>query len=86
MKAYILHVTKNLTTGHSLLYLCKTASMYNKEFNKYIKDCAFVNQYYVETRYPGENNLQVTNEEIEECLNIATEIYEKTVELIKKVK
>ena len=31
-----------------------------KEFSKYIDGCMFVNQYYIETRYPNENIIKVT--------------------------
>ena len=54
LKGYLIKQTGEFPEGHSLIYLCKEASNYHAGFKKHLKDCAFVNQYYIETRYPAE--------------------------------
>ena len=39
-----------------------------------MKGCAFVNQYYIETRYPSDVELLVTEDEVNECIEIAEDI------------
>jgi len=47
-----------------------------------MKDCAFVNQYYIETRYPSDVPLVVSDDEADECVSIAEEIYKMVTEHI----
>ncbi|MDR3593226.1 HEPN domain-containing protein [Clostridium sp.] len=47
-----------------------------------MKDCVFLNQYYIETRYPADNPLIVSDYEVEECIQIAEEIYKIVENLI----
>lgn len=75
-KGFLLFHTSELEEGHSLIFLCKSASSFNIAFKNYLKDCAFVNQYYIETRYPADNPLVVTDDEADECIKIAKNIYE----------
>ena len=63
------------TAKRRLIYLCKEAANLNIEFKKKLKDCAYVNQYYIETRYPSDVPLIVTDEEAVECIFITEEIY-----------
>jgi HEPN domain-containing protein len=74
LKSYLLFKTKELQEGHSLIFLCKLSSSHNTTFKKYIKDCAFINQYYIETRYPADNPIFINDEEIEDCLLITQTI------------
>lgn len=82
LKAYLLYKTKELQEGHSLIFLCKVASTHNLEFKKFIKDCAYINQYYIETRYPADNPIFITEEEINECLDITNVVVNKILEII----
>lgn len=75
LKGYLLKQTGQVAEGHSLIYLCKEASNYNIEVKKRLKDCAFVNQYYIETRYPADVPLAVSDNEANECISIAEEVY-----------
>jgi len=81
LKAYLIMNGEGIVSGHSLIYLCKLSEKHNSEFRKYIKDCGFLNQYYIETRYPADTPLIVSDYETDECIKIADEIY-KTVESI----
>jgi len=44
--------------------------------------CAFVNQYHIETRYPADIPLVVSDDEANECISIAEEIYKMVTEII----
>ncbi len=41
------------------------------DFSKKIKDCALVNQYYIEMRYPKDTPLVFSNQEADECIKTA---------------
>lgn len=75
LKAYLISKGEGIVSGHSLIYLCKLSEKHNGEFKKYIKDCGFLNQYYIETRYPADNPLIVSDYEAGECIEIAEKIY-----------
>ena len=62
-------IKKNKLVGYS-------TKINDPAFKKYIKDCGFVNQYYIETRYPADNSLIVSDYEAKECIKISEEIYE----------
>ncbi|HHW01817.1 MAG: hypothetical protein PWQ97_703 [Tepidanaerobacteraceae bacterium] len=76
LKGYIIYKINKIVEGHSLVYLCKICMNFNPELKKYIKDCAFVNQYYIETRYPSEDTIEVSDEEAQECIKISKEIFQ----------
>lgn len=84
LKALILYLYATLEQGHSLLYLCKKVIDKRSEFSKYLKDCAFVSQYYIETRYPNENNIVVSDDEAKDCLRIAEDILNAVKNVIEK--
>ncbi len=68
LKGFLIKTTGELQEGHSLVKLCKKAVAYDKVLNDFIKDMAFVNTYYIETRYPAEDPLIVSKEDAEECI------------------
>lgn len=71
LKGYLIFKSGELAEGHSLVKLCKKALGYDRSFEKLLKDCAFVNAFYFETRYPAEDPMVVTTEDVEECFRIA---------------
>ena len=73
-KGYILSNSRQLIEGHGLVKLCKTCETYNKDFRNYLKDAALINDYYIETRYPADQPLQVTKNDTKECLDITENI------------
>ncbi|MCX7951297.1 MAG: HEPN domain-containing protein [Clostridiales bacterium] len=81
LKALIIKYKQQIIEGHSLIFLCKEASNIDKRFLDYKKDCTFVNQYYIETRYPAESPLIVSDDEAQECINIASRI----LDLVKNI-
>lgn len=76
LKAYIIAKSGVIVSSHSLIFLCKEAMKYEIKFKNHIKDCAFVNQFYIETRYPADEPLVVTDEDADECILISKRIYE----------
>lgn len=84
LKAMILYLYAALESGHSLLYLCKKVIEKNNEFSKYIDGCMFVSQYYLETRYPNENFINVTDEEAKKCINIAEKVLNNVLSCIEE--
>ncbi|MCL2156200.1 MAG: HEPN domain-containing protein [Leptospirales bacterium] len=73
LKGYILKHKGNLISGHSLIFLCKEASLAEQSasVNQYLKDCAFVNQFYIATRYPADIPTVLSKDEVKECISIA---------------
>lgn len=84
LKAYLIVKGEGIVSGHSLLYLCKLAQGHDANYKKYLKDCGFANQYYIEPRYPADSPLIVSDYEAEECIKIAEEIYRYTIGEINK--
>ncbi len=74
LKGWLLKATNELLEGYSLTYLCRKAISAGANMRKCLKDCAFVNQFYVETRYPSDDGALVSKDEAQECLNIATAV------------
>lgn len=81
LKGYLLSKVGILQEGHNLVKLCKKASAYDAEFKAFLKDTAFLNTYYIETRYPAEDPLKVDREDVEECFRITNEM----IKLIDKM-
>lgn len=82
LKGYLIYKTGMLQEGHSLIKLCKKATIYNIEFRKFIKDCAFLNGYYIETRYPAEDPLIAEEDDVKEGLQFTEEIIDFIEKLI----
>ena len=84
LKGFLIYKTGILYEGHNLVKLCQKAAKYEKDFKKFYKDCSFLNTYYVETRYPAEDPLIITLEEVEECLNIVERIKGFILEILNQ--
>ena len=74
LKGFVLKHTKELLEGHSLVFLIRRASRIDEEMRKFTKDCAFVNQFYIETRYPADGPDEVDEYEVNECLQTAIDV------------
>lgn len=75
-KGYLLKKNNQLVEGHSLIKLCKLCEQYHGPFKDFLKDVALINGYYIETRYPADEPLIISNEETGECLEITKRIME----------
>jgi len=83
LKGFLLKQTGQVAEGHSLIYFCKETSKYDIEFKQQLKNCAFVNQYYIETRYPADIPLKVSDDEANECIVIAENILRLVSKIVK---
>lgn len=52
LKALLLHFEKEVIKTHDLLLLLTKANKYEKELKKFKKPVAFLNKFYIPTRYP----------------------------------
>lgn len=82
LKGFLINATGELQEGHNLVKLCKKAMAFEQTLSEFIKDMAFVNTYYIETRYPAEDSLLVSKEDAEECIRIALKIIGKIEEVL----
>lgn len=75
LKAYILLKSDILVDGHNLTWLCKRAMRYDKHFHKYLDESASLNKCYIETRYPADIPLELTNEVVARYHRMAHDMY-----------
>lgn len=83
IKGYLIYKTGHLFEGHNLVKLCKSAALYNESFNALIKEMAFVNAFYIETRYPSVDPLIVSKEDVTLCLDIMDRVVKMIDKLIE---
>lgn len=76
LKAYLLLNGFTSPDGHNLTWLCKKAMLYNSFFTEWRDESAFLNRYYIETRYPADIPLNVTDEMLERIYRMAFEMYD----------
>ena len=60
-----------LYDGHSLVYFFQNASNIDRNLRQHITDCAYVNQFYLESRYPMDVPMVIEKTDVEDCLRIA---------------
>ena len=85
LKGYLICVRGELQEGHNLLKLCKKAMLHDNTFGVFLKDMAFVNSFYIETRYPAVDPLIVSEEDTEECFRILDRIVGRINELVSAI-
>jgi HEPN domain-containing protein len=73
-KGYILKSNQELIEGHSLVYLCRKAVEINDSFKLFLRQSAYLNQFYIETRYPADISTALSKKDAAECLTGANEI------------
>lgn len=73
-KGYLLKKSNSLVEGHGLIKLCKLCESYHRDFHNFLKDVAFINEYYLETRYPADEPLIVSDEDTRECMAITEKV------------
>ena len=80
LKAFLLKSLGELIEGHSLIFLCKRASLFDINVKSFLKDCAYINQFYIETRYPSDIPMVMVKDEAEECIVITKSIFKYIME------
>lgn len=75
LKAYILLKSNELVDGHNLTWLCKRAMKYDRAFSQWLDESAALNHCYIETRYPADIPLDITEEQIGRYYKMAGDMY-----------
>ena len=71
LKVWLLKASGELEDGHSLVYLCRKVIQAGAPLRKGLRDCAYVNQFYIETRYPSDSYIPVSDKEALDCVEAA---------------
>ena len=66
--------------GHSLVFLCRKAIFAGAPLKEVLRDCAYVNQFYIETRYPSDSYMPVSEGEAQDCMDAAKGLVERLKE------
>lgn len=77
LKGWLLKTTGELLEGHSLVFLCRKAISAGAPLKGVLRDCAYVNQFYIETRYPSDSYMPVSEGEAQDCMDAAKELIER---------
>ena len=76
LKAYLIDRTGVLVDGHNLTWLCRQAMKHNRGFSRWLNDTTRLNRLYIETRYPSDIDLRLSEERVGEICGIARELYD----------
>ena len=82
-KAFLLYAARQHADGHNLMYLCRQALRLDGGFAMYLPDCARMGHYYIETRYPTDLPLPVTEETTKGVLAVAEKLYRHVCSVVK---
>ena len=80
LKGWLLKNTGELLEGHSLVFLCRKAIFAGAPLKEVLRDCAYVNQFYIETRYPSDSYMPVSEGEAQDCMDAAKGLVERLKE------
>ncbi len=75
-KAYIIDRSGVLVDGHNLTWLCRQAARHDPEFSKWLDQTAQLNRLYIETRYPSDIDLSLSEDRVKEIYDTAHELYD----------
>ena len=82
LKGYMLFKTHRHIDGHNLTYLCRQAIKLDDSFREYLDESAYLNRYYIETRYPADVPVRFTEGQINHVLNMAESMFRHISALI----
>ena len=74
-KAFLLFAARQHADGHNLTYLCRQALRLDGGFSMYLPDCAKMSRFYIETRYPTDLPVVITEETAKGALKVAEKLY-----------
>ena len=75
LKGYTLYKTGHLVDGHNLPWLCRNAARCNSAFEEWLDEAAAMARLYIETRYPSDKPLAISDERLNNILNMADDMY-----------
>lgn len=84
LKAYFLYEQGYAPDGHNIIFLCRKLSKNDKEFEQWIDECIETNNYYIQTRYPPDKPLGITDDKLGYLINSAGRLYNFTIKKIRE--
>lgn len=81
LKGFLAHHNKHTRKIHNLLILLDECKKIEPSFEQLEDDVRYLNQFYVETRYPGDSSeftLKEAKEAFESAIKIKSRVLEKT--------
>ena len=83
LKAFLLYKSHKLLDGHNLAWLCKKAAMLEGSFTKWLPECATLNRFYIETRYPADIPIEIERDFADTTLAATDEMVDFVCDEIK---
>jgi HEPN domain-containing protein len=83
LKAYICACGKEVTKTHELGLLCRKCAESDESFKDYLDECAALEVYVTQTRYP--NRIEIEEYNAKQALLQTKIIYEHVSEKIEKI-
>ena len=75
LKGYLLYKTRNHVDGHNLTWLCRQAVKWDNRFAEWLDESAALNRYYIETRYPADIPLRLSEDKVAGVYTMADKMY-----------
>ena len=75
LKGYLLFRTGRHFDGHNLTYLCRQATSLDHQFSEWLDESAALNNLYIETRYPTDLPLHLSDMEVSRYLSMAENMF-----------
>lgn len=75
LKGYILFKNRGHVDGHNLTWLCRQAVRLNHRFLEWLDESAVLNRFYIETRYPSDIPLELTEPYVQRVYKMAEDMY-----------
>ena len=83
LKAFLLFKNRKQFDGHNLTWLCKQAALMDGNFVKWIEKSALLSRYYIETRYPADDLLEIDRATLDDLLDSTSEMLNFICDQIK---
>lgn len=75
LKGYLLYKTGRHFDGHNLTFLCRQATAQDPQFAEWLDESAALNNLYIETRYPNDLPLRLTDADCSRFLTMAERMF-----------
>ncbi|MDR3552097.1 MAG: HEPN domain-containing protein [Clostridia bacterium] len=75
LKGYILFKTRNHVDGHNLTWLCRQAIQLDPHFREWLDESTELNRFYIETRYPSDIPLELSDAYVRRIRLMAENMY-----------
>ncbi len=75
LKGYLLFKSGKHFDGHNLTYLCRQTVQLDRSFEKWLDESAALNNLYIETRYPTDLPLNLSEQTVKKYLHMAEDMF-----------